>query len=377
METKNLLQSRQHYDVLDGLRGLAAISIVIFHLYEFITPDYTKSPIGHGYLAVDFFFCLSGFVIGYAYDGRAPQLGLKTFFRNRLIRLHPMVIWGSVIGLIGYIWDPFTGAANMAEAGLGAVLLAFLCSLLMLPYPWLPGRAEGLFPYNTPAWSLLMEYLINIFYGLVLLRLPKRWLLVLLGISAVWICAVAAHRGWIITGWDAPTFPDGFARVFFSFLAGLTVYRFNWTIRNKWNFAVLGLLLIGVFIYPHFNNDWILEMALVMIVFPLLLSLGAGASVSGWLRGFCQFTGRLSYPLYMTHIWMVWGFGNWMAKAKPGQQEIYVVAACVFVASLLMGYLALRLYDEPLRNWLMRLNRKQFEENRSAAAEKNGVAAAR
>ncbi len=145
METKQLLQSRQHFEALDGLRGLAALSIVIFHLYEFITPDYTKSPIGHGYLAVDFFFCLSGFVIGYAYDERAQQLGLMTFFRNRLIRLHPMVIWGSVIGLIGYIFDPFNGAADVANAGWGSVFMAFIASLLMLPFPGCRAGLRGYF----------------------------------------------------------------------------------------------------------------------------------------------------------------------------------------------------------------------------------------
>lgn len=346
------LQSKQHFEVLDGLRGLAALSIVVFHLYEFMVPDYTKSPIGHGYLAVDFFFCLSGFVIGYAYDERAPKLGLRTFFRNRLIRLHPMVIWGSVIGLLGYILDPYIGAASMAEAGTGKVILAFVCSLLLLPFPWLPGRGGGLFPYNTPAWSLLMEYIINIFYGLVLLRTGKRWLLVMLAVSAIWIAVVARYRGWIITGWDAPTFWDGFARVFFSFLAGLTVYRFNLIIRNRINFLLLGLLLIGVFIFPHFTNDWISEMVLVMLAFPLLLSLGAGATVTGRVRSFCTFTGRLSYPLYMTHIWAIWLFGNYLAAKKPGVGEMYLAAAGTFAGCVLLGYLVLRFYDEPVRKWL-------------------------
>ncbi|SHL35591.1 Peptidoglycan/LPS O-acetylase OafA/YrhL, contains acyltransferase and SGNH-hydrolase domains [Chitinophaga jiangningensis] len=349
---KDILKSRQHYEVLDGLRGIAALSIVVFHLYEFMVPDYTKSPIGHGYLAVDFFFCLSGFVIGYAYDERALQLGLKTFFRNRLIRLHPMVILGSVLGVAGYLLDPYIGAASVAEAGYFKIVLAFVCSLLVLPFPWLPGRGNGLFPYNTPVWSLLMEYIINIFYALVLLRTPKRWLLVMLGVSAVWIALVARHRGWIITGWDGPTFTDGFARVFFSFLAGLTVYRFNLMICNRINFLLLGATLIGVFMFPHFNNDWIIEMILVMLVFPFLLALGAGTTATGWVRSFCVFTGRLSYPLYMTHIWMVWLFGNYLTARKPGPAEMYLVAAGVVVAAIALGYVSLRFYDEPLRKWL-------------------------
>ncbi|RFS21785.1 acyltransferase [Chitinophaga silvatica] len=358
----NLFQSKKHYEVLDGLRGFAALSIVIFHLFEFISPDYSKSPIGHGFLAVDFFFCLSGFVIGYAYDERAPKLGLKTFFRNRLIRLHPMVIWGSIIGLLGFLFDPYIGAESVAQAGIINILAAFICSLLMLPYPWLPGRGGGLFPYNTPAWSLFMEYIINIVYAFVLLRLPKRWLLVSLAFSTIWITAVARYRGWIITGWDAPTFFDGFARVFFSFLAGLTIFRFNLVIKNKLNFLILGALLIGVLIFPHKENDWATEMILVIIGFPFLLSLGAGAQVSGWLKSLCIFTGRLSYPLYMTHIWASWLFGNYLFKAKPSTTEISVVATIIFFGSVALGYIALRFYDEPIRKWLTdRWGRKKEE----------------
>ncbi|NLR62394.1 acyltransferase [Chitinophaga polysaccharea] len=363
----NLLQSKQHFDVLDGLRGLAALSIVVFHLYEFISPDYTKSPIGHGFLAVDFFFCLSGFVIGYAYDERAPKLGLRAFFRNRLVRLHPMVIWGSVIGLLGYIFDPYIGAASVAEAGTGKILAAFVCSLLLLPFPWLPGRFSGLFPYNTPAWSLFMEYLINVVYAFVLLRISKRWQLLLLVISAAWIIAVARHRGWIITGWDAPTFLDGFARVSFSFLAGLTIFRFNLIIKNRLNFLWLAALLIGILLFPHYEKDWITEMVLVIVAFPLLLSLGAGAQVSGWLRSCCVFTGRLSYPLYMTHIWAVWLFGNYLTKMKPAPGDMYLAALAVLAGTVLLGYLALRYYDEPVRKWLTQRSVQKQEQRKVAA----------
>ncbi|RPD39577.1 acyltransferase family protein [Chitinophaga barathri] len=348
----NIPQAKPHFEVLDGLRGLAALSIVIFHLYEFIIPDYTLSPIGHGYLAVDFFFCLSGFVIGYAYDERASQMGIMKFFRNRFIRLHPMVVWGSVIGLLGYIFDPFTGIAMVAEAGWGKIILAFVSSLFLIPFPLLPGRFNGLFPLNTPAWSLFMEYIINIFYGLVLLRLPKRWLLVFLATSVVCLMAVARERGWIITGWDAPTFFDGFARVGFSFLAGLVIFRFRLIIQHRLNFLFLAALLLGVFIFPHRDKDWLTEMLLVIVVLPLIVSLGAGATVRGPLKRFCTFTGRLSYPLYMTHIWAIWIFGNYLNKIKPDQAMIYWAATGVFIGSCLLAWLVLRFYDEPVRAWL-------------------------
>ncbi|WP_369410091.1 acyltransferase family protein [Hufsiella arboris] len=98
----DLLKTKQHFEILDGLRGVAAVAVVIFHFMEIAVPDYTKSFIAHAYLAVDFFFCLSGFVIAYAYDTRLKKIGVLAFLKLRLIRLHPLVIIGSVIGLLAF-----------------------------------------------------------------------------------------------------------------------------------------------------------------------------------------------------------------------------------------------------------------------------------
>src|SRR6201996_9463606 len=96
MDTKTpapaILQTKQHFEILDGLRGIAALSVVTFHFMEWVYSDYSQNFIGHGFLAVDFFFCLSGFVIGYAYDDRIGKMGILEFFKSRIIRLHPLVI---------------------------------------------------------------------------------------------------------------------------------------------------------------------------------------------------------------------------------------------------------------------------------------------
>src|SRR5436190_21778192 len=103
----DVLETKQHFEVLDGLRGIAALAVVIFHFMEWVFTDSSKNFIGHGFLAVDFFFCLSGFVIGYAYDDRIGKMGPGKFFKARLIRLHPLVVLGSVLGLLGLLLDPF------------------------------------------------------------------------------------------------------------------------------------------------------------------------------------------------------------------------------------------------------------------------------
>lgn len=98
--------SKPHYDLLDGLRGVAALLVVWYHVFEgyAFAGGTTIESINHGYLAVDFFFILSGFVIGYAYDDRwSKTLTMKDFFKRRLIRLHPMVIMGAVLGVISFL----------------------------------------------------------------------------------------------------------------------------------------------------------------------------------------------------------------------------------------------------------------------------------
>src|SRR6476619_705398 len=126
----NILKTKKHFEVLDGLRGVAALTVVIFHFMEWVFSDYSKNFIGHGFLAVDFFFCLSGFVIGYAYDNRIRKMGVGEFFKSRLIRLHPLVVLGSVLGLVGFLLALFTSPVAYSA---GKLLLLFVCSVLLLP----------------------------------------------------------------------------------------------------------------------------------------------------------------------------------------------------------------------------------------------------
>jgi peptidoglycan/LPS O-acetylase OafA/YrhL len=343
------LASKPHYEVLDGLRGIAAIAVVIFHCYEILTPDLTQSPIAHGFLAVDFFFCLSGFVIAYAYDSRIHQIGVKRFFVNRLIRLQPLVLLGTALGLAGLFLDPFT-TSPVQEFGWGKIIIATVCSVLMLPCPIL-GRYENVFPLNAPAWSLSMEYFINLVYAFVLVRITKKLLLVFLAIAIAFIVWTGWHRGNLLGGWNDITFADGYARVLFSFIAGLVVYRFRLTIKNKLHFVFYTILLAVVFLFPHFENDWLTEILFVVVLFPLLVAGGAGTHVSGWVKKICTFLGDISYPLYMTHYWMIWILGNY-AATSPGERNLYLFSGVIFITTIVLAWASLRFFDEPVRKWL-------------------------
>ncbi len=176
------MQNKPHFQTLDGLRGVAAIAVVIFHFMEIAVPNPNDNFIAHAYLAVDFFFCLSGFVIAYAYDDKIANIGIGTFLKRRLIRLHPLVVIGSVIGLLTFIFDPFS---NLVQSYTGKIVLMFVLSCLMLPFPAVKERYFNLFHLNSPTWSLFWEYVANIFYAIVLAKLPKKILWVLTALAAI------------------------------------------------------------------------------------------------------------------------------------------------------------------------------------------------
>ena len=356
-----ILRTKPHYEILDGMRGIAALSVVTFHFMEIVYSDYSKNFIGHGFLAVDFFFCLSGFVIGYAYDDRIKKMGVLEFFKSRLIRLHPLVILGSVLGLIAFLFDPFAGHPVMYSAG--KLLLVFLTSVFLIPYPVITERAFNLFSFNAPAWSLFWEYVANIFYALVLYRISRSWLMVLTAIAAAGICWVAYHSGNLMGGWSGGTFWDGGVRISYSFLIGLLISRSHWMIKSKLGFMSLAVLLLLGFISPFSEWNYITEPVIVILYFPLLIALGAGATLTPVWKKICTFLGNLSYPLYMTHYAVLWMFGNYYSSHKPAAGQLTVIITVSVLLLAAFAYLVMRIYDMPVRNYLNRKRRQELAGN--------------
>jgi peptidoglycan/LPS O-acetylase OafA/YrhL len=347
--TTPLLQTKQHFDILDGLRGVAALAVVTFHFMEWVYEP-SKNFIGHGFLAVDFFFCLSGFVIGYAYDDRIAKLGILQFFKLRIIRLHPLVIAGSVLGLLAFLFDPFGGHPELYSTG--KIILAFICSILLIPMPTIADRSFNLFSFNAPAWSLFWEYVANIVYAFVLCRIRRPFLLVLTLMSALAIGLVAHRAGNLLGGWSGPTFWDGGARIAYSFCAGLLIYRSNWIIKNSLGFVGLAVLLFLAFLMPASKWNFLSEPFVVLFYFPLLIALGAGATLTPSFKKLCIFSGKISYPLYMTHYAALWMFGNYYLSHKPGTMQLSLIIIAGLIVLLGAAYLVMVVYDIPLRKYL-------------------------
>ena len=342
-------RTKPHFVVLDGLRGVAAVGVVIFHFMEMVIWNYSKLWIGHGFLAVDFFFCLSGFVMGYAYDDRIGKMGLGQFLKVRLIRLHPLVVLGAVLGLIAFYANPFGVTPGY---GPGKVVLMFVASLLLIPFGAMKERSQNLFSLNAPAWSLFWEYVANVVFGIGLYRIKRGLLVVLTVAAAVLLCWTGHHAGNLSGGWSSRNFWDGGARVAFSFMAGLLVYRMGWRLRTPLGFGALSILLALALSMPYATGAWVREAAVIVIYFPLLVALGAGAAVSARAERLCRFSGDLSYPLYMTHYSVIWIWGDYAAKHGLASRGMGIQVLCGTITMVAFAWLVMVVYDKPVRAYL-------------------------
>jgi peptidoglycan/LPS O-acetylase OafA/YrhL len=285
-------------------------------------------------------------------------MGVTEFFKSRLIRLHPLVILGSVLGLLAFLFDPFDGHPELYSAG--RIILVFICSVFLIPFPVVADRGFNLFSFNAPAWSLFWEYIANIVYGFVLYKIRRAYLLILTILSAVAVCIVCYRAGNLLGGWSGPTFWDGSARVSFSFSAGLLIYRSGWIIRNRMGFIGMSILLFLAFIMPFSKWNWLTEPLVVIFYFPFLISLGAGAQLTTGLKKICLFLGKISYPLYMTHYAVLWMFGNYYTSHKPGSTQLSFIIIVAMILLVCFAWLVMIFYDTPVRKYLSEQRKKRL-----------------
>lgn len=353
---------KSHYQVLDGLRGTAAFSILMFHIWEMMVPDLAHNPMAHTFLGVDFFFALSGFVLGHAYDARlsAPAgargtLTLPDFFKRRLIRLHPMVIAALAIGVTVYLLDPFVGGPRINEKfPLWIFSVSVALSLLLLPTPNVPNTFGETHSLNGPSWTLFQEYIANVLYGLYGRRMALRLHIVLCVVSAAALVVTAQHLGDLSHGWGWKRFWVAPVRLACPFLMGLLVYRLRLRITVPQPFLVLSLVLVAIFVAPLLGKfNGLFEAGCIILVFPVMLAMGAGVTkLEGAIGALCRFMGELSYPVYIIHYPFIYLFAHWMWSAHPGPMRLRLMMTGLPLGIVILAYVLLRWYDRPVRAWL-------------------------
>ena len=372
------LRSKQRYEILDGLRGVAALMVIIFHffeLYSFGNPS--KQIINHGYLAVDFFYVLSGFVLGYAYDDRWDKMSYWDFYKRRLIRLHPMVIAGSLLGMCYFFLGECINSPNIESVNPLYFFLTIIMSILMIPCPaqmdirgW--GETNS---FNGPNWTLTYEYIVNILYSLIFRRLHTIIIGILTLASALLLVNLTcnfdifnvmnereSNKYTVIGGWSLTSCElcVGFTRLFYPYFAGYLVYRLKLKIRIPYSFIICSISLITFLSmprlekegYPIFNG--IYEAIVIILIFPLVIIIGAGDTTKNEiLTKICKFIGELSYPIYITHYPIIYMNSAWTSfHMKDSLFNKIMLSIGSFFIMVFNAYSLIELYDKPVRKWL-------------------------
>jgi peptidoglycan/LPS O-acetylase OafA/YrhL len=353
---------KAHYEVLDGLRGTAAIVVVLFHIMG-MTVAWSDNGqlLHHAAMAVDFFFALSGFVVAYAYDDRWKTMSTGQFFLIRIVRLHPLVVLGAILGLLSFLYDPFPD--NQKSIPLATVLTDFALACFLLPYPSLPNRWTDTHSLNSPAWSLMQEYIGNILYALILRRLATWILGLVVLVAAGCLIFMAWHSNTVDQGSDWTTPWGGPTRMGFSFTMGLWLYRVRDKLpKLKTGWLLLSLILVVAFAAPHVpdriaHGNGLYEAGCVILLFPVVILCGAHSSIGNIEMKACKIAGRLSYPIYILHFPFLFVYMNFVTFRKPPIDVAHVAGTIAFIIVALFSWLALTLYDEPVRRRLKPLTR--------------------
>lgn len=355
----------QHYLALDGLRGVAALVVVWYHIFEAFATSPLDQNVNHGYLAVDFFFLLSGFVMSHAYDSQWSTMSFRDFVRRRIIRLHPMLVVSAILGGLMF-YTQATPTQPLHLVPITMVVLSTLMNALLIPS--LPsfeirGYTE-IFPLNGPTWSLFYEYIGSFLYGFVLRRLSTPLLALVVALSALGLgYEVFVHSPWGYAGagWSFADggFWGGLARLMTSFSLGLLFARFYKHRQIRSGFIIAALSLIAILVMPRIGGEkdmWLnasYELISILFIFPALLYLGASADTDRPLvKRIYSYLGKLSYPLYIIHypfiyLYIAWVKTNELSFADSIYGALALFLGCIVLSSVLMKY-----YDEPVRRYL-------------------------
>ncbi len=379
ISSASFADTKPHYELLDGLRGAAALMVVWYHVFEgyAFAQGTGIETFNHGHLGVDFFFMLSGFVISYAYDdrwqsARGKELTLGGFFKRRLVRLHPMLIMGTLIGCITFLlqggvkWDG-------SQSPLEWVIIALALGMLLIPaYPGASYDVRGngeMYSLNGPSWSLFFEYIGNVLYALFIRRLSTKMLAALVVLTgALWgwfsIANVSGYDmlgvGWTL---DSVNFWGGLLRMMFPFTLGMLLARNFKPTKVKGIFWIAIAAMFALFSVPYIASpaaaspiSWnsAYEFACVATVFPLIVWFAASGKMENIVsQKICKFLGDLSYPLYIVHYPVMYLFYAWLIENKLYTlADTWQVVVLVFAINITLAYACLKLYDEPVRRWL-------------------------
>lgn len=352
---------RHEYLALNGMRGIAAFAVMFYHVEQHCRPVEWYGFFGSGFLAVDLFFLLSGFVLSCAYDQRmAAGLSTQRFMLTRYIRLGPLVALGILLGLAQTLVAPDAG--KDLSTSLWVRLLGIPFDVVMLPTFF--SGSPRMFPLNPPEWSLFYEILANLIF-VVFFRVLKRrtaLLIFIIGDSALLLIAMIHFHG-ATFGNTMGSIPYGILRVLFSFFLGVWIQRGRerwWTRLPTIPACVLYCLLIALLAMPSPSTAY--QILVVAFANPSLIMLGSKAMAGRRGQKLDQWLGCLSYPLYIVHMPIMFLLAGLVDVAVASSA---VTAATIVIVATVLASILPSWFDGPIRSRLAELAWRRFSISRS------------
>ncbi|RVU12845.1 acyltransferase [Rhizobium sp. RMa-01] len=337
---------KPHFIFLDELRGIAAISVALLHASQVFGFNLNS----HAYLAVDFFLCLSGFVLANAYDQKLRSGALRSpaFLLKRMVRLYPMIVVGVGLGVVALqvAYAPGISLADVSILAVGA--------LLLLPAGFLLGQEA--FAINNPLWSIFFEMVAGMIYGSVArLRIHFWHEIAALALLAAALFAIVSIEGTIgpvgFGNWR--TFFEGFVRAGFSFLAGILIFRWQIIQRIPAVRRQIPLfVLIAVLFLPFAAPRDIYDFVCIAVIIPIVVALAAAVPQSEE-QPFAAYLGQLSYPLYTVHLPVI-QLGSQFQNVTNSFIPLPIAVSCTLLAAVAGAHFLHTQFDRPVRAYLSR-----------------------
>ncbi|GJE40068.1 acyltransferase family protein [Methylobacterium persicinum] len=297
-------QEKDRFLALDGLRGVAAVTVVLTHIMARWPTHLPLVPfIKGGYLAVDVFFVLSGFVIAHAYGERLPASpgAVASFLGRRWLRIYPLhfAMLALLLGLEGLkLVAEWRGAHPDVAPFSGSNDVTGLTENLFLVQSFVPAPRFG---WNAPSWSISAEA------GAYLVFAAAAWAGLMRRTTVLAACALSGILILAVVAWRLDTLDlthrEGLVRCFAGFATGVFLERLHtlgripaWTERLQLP-ALAALLAIA-----SAGHGWLVFAAPAIAVLVASLRTDRGPLAAALATGPMQFLGRISYSVYLIQI---------------------------------------------------------------------------
>lgn len=341
-------EGKRVFLTLDGLRGVAAIMIVLFHARALVGAFHPRTA----YLSVDLFFALSGCVLEASYRERlAAGMKTRTFMLIRFIRLWPLFALSLLIALPFALMRLNAGVGHETPLGLA---MGLATGMLLLPLPGLKGR-DWLVPLNAAGWSLVAELAINFLYARFWRWLSDAMLWAVVALAGATLTTMSIVHGGIDMGSTWASAAGGLVRVLYSFSLGVLIFRaYDGRVRTGWA-SLLPVAVLVPLLAVGKGGLWF-DLAAALVVMPLIVWTGLRLEPGPRLGRLFRWAGLTSYAIYALHGPVLHLARFEIVRHISRRPHTVVMLGLAAIALLLLLCAALdRWYDAPLRRAMSRL----------------------